>query len=183
VKYDKTKIGKIVAKGGDRSVYRYGENEVIKFSSLVLLCKGVHHKMVYDYDICKRYFNEYVVPVLDVSDSLKREHIEIQPYIQGEILSYKHTKDPDILIQIKEIKDISEKMIKDGYPGIDLVGYTGMCTLRLSNILVDENKKLRIIDISLLETRSVGLIGYFLTWIMPIIHARQKYIFKRFLST
>jgi hypothetical protein len=182
MKYDKTKIGKIVAKGGDRSVYRYGENEVIKFSSLVFFCKGVHDKMVHDYAICKSYFNDYLVPVTDASDSLKREHIEIQPYIKGAMLSFKHTRDPGIMIQIKEIKDISEKMTKDGYPGVDLVGHDGMLKLRLSNVLVDENKKLRIIDIAIMETRSVGFMGYFLAWLVPIVKARQRYVLMRFLN-
>ena len=180
--YNKTKIGKIIAKGGDRSVYKYGENEVIKFSSLVFFCKEVHNKMLRDYAVCKSYFSDYLVHVTDVSDPLKREHIEIQPYIRGEILSLKHTKDSGILIQIKEIKSILGQMNEDGYPGVDLVGHGGMFSLCLSNILVDENNKLRIIDIAIMETRSVGFMSYFLSWLVPIIKARQNYIFKRFLN-
>jgi hypothetical protein len=180
--YDKTKIGKIIAKGGDRSVYKYGENEVIKFSSLVFFCKGVHKKMVHDYTVCRTYFNDYLVPVTDVSDPQKREYIEIQPYIKGEVLSFKHVKDSNILIQVKEIKDISEKMTRDGYPGVDLVGHGGMLKLCLSNILVDEQGKLRIIDIAIMETRSVGFMGYFLILLVPIIKARQRYVFNRFLN-
>ncbi|OGI64431.1 hypothetical protein A2733_01330 [Candidatus Nomurabacteria bacterium RIFCSPHIGHO2_01_FULL_40_20] len=180
--YDKTKVGKRIARSTDRSVYKYGENEVIKFSFLVFFVKKIRNKMLNDYTTCKKYLKDYLVITTDVSNPLRREHIEIQPFIQGEIFSLKHTKDPKLRIQLKEIVDISEKIINDGYKEVDLVGHGGMFTLCLSNILVDKQGKLNIVDITFLETRSLGFVGYFIAPFIPIIKARQKYIINRFLN-
>ena len=138
--------------------------------------------MLNDYTTCKKYLKDYLVITTDVSNPLRREHIEIQPFIQGEIFSLKHTKDPKLRIQLKEIVDISEKIINDGYKEVDLVGHGGMFTLCLSNILVDKQGKLNIVDITFLETRSLGFVGYFIAPFIPIIKARQKYIINRFLN-
>lgn len=55
--YNKNKVGKYLGSGAEYRVYRYGQDEIIKFSKLYwLIGKKLYQKAIKDYEICKRYF-------------------------------------------------------------------------------------------------------------------------------
>lgn len=179
--YDKTKIGKKIATGGDRKVYLYDNDKVIKISTLSFFVGNkLHEKLHRDYLVSLNYFKDYVVKTTDVSTSKK--HIEIQPLIHGELLRKKHTENPYVKKQLKEIHDSLTQMVRDGYPALDLVGNMGMIKSCLSNIMVDSDNKLNLIDNTLLEGKTVMPFGIILEIIMPIIRARQNYLLRQFLK-
>lgn len=181
--YDKEKIGKRIATGGDRKVFMYDKDKVIKFSTLSFLAgKKLHIKYNNDYLVCRNYLKEYIVETTDVSDLVTGQHIEIQPFITGEMLKKKHTKNPYIKSQINEIIQAIEKMKNDGSPIIDLVGNVGMISPCLSNIIVDSSDRLKIIDAILLEGKTVRPLGLILELFMPIILARQNYFLRSFIK-
>ena len=181
--YDKTKIGKKVADGGDRKVYMYDTDKVIKFSSLSFFTgKKLRLKYNHDYLICKNYLPDYVVETIDVGNNVTGKCIEIQPFIKGEMLRKKHTTNLHAKSQLKDIMQTLDKMKKDNYPPVDLVGNMGMIKPCLSNILVDSDGNLKIIDASLLEGKTVRPLGRLLEVFLPLILARQNYLLRQFLK-
>jgi hypothetical protein len=180
--YEKKLIGKKIATGGDRKVYQYDTDKVIKFSSLsFFLGKRMLQKLERDYCLTKEYLSDFVVETV-VVDSGKREHVEIQPYIKGEYFSETHAKQEDMKLQLREINTAIEKMNLDGYATLDLIGTDGLFRNEFSNIIVDKNNKLKIIDTTLLEGRSVGRIGKVADLIFPLVVKRQQSLMRRFLN-
>lgn len=179
---DKAKIGPRIARGADRKVYMYGSDHVVKISSLSLLFgRSLHDKLVRDYEVCKRYFPEFVIDVQDLTPPESRTHIEIQPFIEGDMLQKKHMQNAKVRTQLEEIHMRVELMVKDGYPPIDLVGHHGMFFRQLSNIVVDSNNDLKIIDTTLLEGKSAGVIGALFGIVFPFVRWRQKRLISYFL--
>jgi hypothetical protein len=181
--YDKKLVGKKIATGGDRKVYVYDTDKVIKFSSLSFLFgKTMQQKLERDYHLAKKYLNDFVVETV-VVPSGQREHIEIQPYIRGEYFSDVHAKREDVKLQLRAIHTAIEKMNIDGYATLDLIGTGGLFRNQFSNILVDENNRLKIIDATLLEGRSVGYIGKVADVVFPLVVKKQQYRMHRFLNS
>ena len=182
MQYDSALVGKRIASGGDRRVYRYGTNQVIKFSSLAFLIgRKLHDKLVRDYEICHRHFPEFVLETIDATPPSARAHIEIQPYIAGVPLRKEHLVDTDTRKQFLQIHASLERMLAAGYPPIDLLGSGGVLAPCLSNIIVDENLRLRIIDATLFEGKSLGPIGTVFDALIPLALARQRSLVRRFL--
>ncbi|MBA3788865.1 hypothetical protein H0X32_00525 [Patescibacteria group bacterium] len=181
--YDRSKVGKRIGSGADSIVYQYGENQVIKFSSLHLLIgKKMRQKLRADYKLCKEYFNDFIVETEEVGDANSSQHIEIQAYVKGVPLQAKHVRNPEVREQLERIITALEKMEKEGHAPIDLIGYSGLLTRSLHNVLIDEKGKLRIIDATLFETQSVGGIGLLFVPLFPLIIAGQKRMLKSFLK-
>ena len=181
--YDVSKIGCKIADGGDRKVYRYDTDSVIKFSSLSLLVgKKLQEKYRYDFSICKKYFGDFIVDTIDVSTPTKKEYIEIQPFIPGEMLHKKHAQNEYVRSQLEEIVQITKQMEKDHHPLPDLVGNVGMISPCLSNLIIDPSGNVRIIDAILLEGKSVRPWGLIIEIFTPLILARQNYLLRTFLK-
>ena len=179
---NKRLIGKRIASGGDRRVYRYGEDCVVKISSLHFLTGDkLHKKLARDYQTCKFYLPEFVVETHDVTQGDGR-HIEIQPFIKGEPLSKKHCQSPVVREQLKRIVNVAERIEQDGHALIDLIGHHGMVGNTLCNILVDDQNRLHIIDTTLLEGKSLGPIGIILDVLTPLIRIKQNYLLRKFLA-
>jgi hypothetical protein len=179
--YDETKVGKKIANGGDRRVYQYGPDNVIKISTWSFLTgHRLHKKLLHDYEVCKKYLPEFVVTT---SDATKRGkgHIEIQPYIRGEMLMKEHCRNEKVRLQLERIKNAVDQMIKDGYPTMDLIGNRGVLNPWLSNILIDSENKLHIVDTTLLEGKTVRPFGYILEAFIPMILRRQNHLLEQFL--
>jgi len=182
--YDKTKIGKRIARGTDRTVYMYCNEHVIKFSWLSLLVgKGLSRKMQRDYALIRRYLGDYILETNDVSGSDDRCYVEIQPYIKnGKPFCMEHARIRSLKIQLEDIAARLNAMTQDGYHPLDLLGHKGMWKLCLSNLFVDEHGKLKMIDATLLEAKSVGFLGWIIHPLSIFPRMRQRYILSRFLS-
>jgi serine/threonine protein kinase len=181
--YEKVKIGKRIASGADRVVYRYGDTQVIKFSSFShIVGNTMREKMLHDYEVCKKYFGAYVVETLEMRGEKKSQYIEIQPFIKGTVVSRGNITNPGVREQLKELVSGLEKMKKDGYAPIDLMGHVGFFNLSLNNVFLDESGKLKIIDASLFESKSVGGAGWLFMPFFPVIIMFQEFILKRLLS-
>lgn len=181
MEFNEALIGKRIASGGDRRVYRYGSDHVVKISSLYFLTGDkLSKKLTRDYETCRFYMPEYVVETFDVTRG-DGKHTEIQRFIKGEPLAKKHCEVPAVKQQLQRIADIAARMETDGHPLIDLIGHHGMIGNTLANILVDDQYRLHIIDTTLLEGRSLGPIGIILDMIAPLIRYKQRYLIRKFL--
>jgi len=181
--FDKTKIGKKIARGGDRHVYMYGPDHVVKISSLSFIGgKKMHDKLMRDYEICKKYFPEFVAETIDVTVENGGTHTEIQPYIKGESIQKKHVTNTKVRSQLELIKSAVEKMVQDGYAPLDLMGYGCIITPCLSSIMIDEENTLHITDTTLLEGKTVPPFGIVLDLIAPLVIRRQPRLLNEFLK-
>ena len=155
--YDNSKIGKKVGSGHDQVVYMYGDDHVIKFSRTALLVGNrVKKKLQHDYQICKQYFGEFIVEVEDVSQPNSRRYIEVQEYVRGTPMCPHHAFNPNLVSQLKEILKCQKQLLSAGHAPLDLVGNGGLFRSCLSNVLVDSNDRLRIIDALLAEAKTVS---------------------------
>jgi len=178
---DKTKIGRLIAWGGEHFVYEYGTDSVIKFSALYFfLGLQAKEKAIQDYDTCKKFFGEYLLET-EIAISANKKHIvQIQPKITGHFLTKNDLGNEYIQKQFQEIVTGYHSMIKTNNTEIDLVGRAGVFRRCLSNIFVTPNNELLIFDATLMEvtgflTPIIFLIRTFITW-------RQNSTIKFFLS-
>ena len=151
--YDKTKIGKLIALGGEHLVYEYEGNRVIKFSILYFfLGSHAYPKATSDYQICKKFFGKYVLDTDIVFSPDKEYLVHIQPRLEGHYLSKKDFENESIRNQFTEIMSGYDALLAEGDPIVDLIGRAGIFYRCLSNILVLNDGTLRIIDATLLDS-------------------------------
>ncbi len=179
--YDKTKIGKIIGWGGEHIVREYGDDQVIKFSGLYL-CLGsmAEEKALKDKAVCKQFFGKYILDTELAISAGGTYLVQIQPKIVGHFLCKQDLEDPNVLEQFKEIAQGYRTLTDSTGAVIDLLGRGGVFNKCLSNIFVTPEKKLFIIDATLLEIKGflkpIGfVIGKFAKW-------RQERLIKFFLS-
>ncbi len=179
--YDKTKIGKLIAKGGDHKVYEYDTDKVIKFSSFEIL-HGRHgkKKIIQDYLICKSFFGEYILDTKIVGSPDNKRTILIQPKIVGRSLTKGDLQDPAISRQFKEILAGYDAMLREGYPEPDLIGFEGLFKNALNNIFITTDNKLFIIDNTLLDFKGSGIFYPLFSVICRVARLRQNYIIRKF---
>ncbi len=167
----------LIARGWDFTVYHYKNDQVIKYSRLSLLLWTVHrNKMLYDYAICKKYLQNYIVESTVLSWS--SQYIELQPYIVWSIFHIKHLRHKKIITQLKDIIKRVHQMQKDWYPPIDLIWVPWLFGKCLANILIDEHHNLKIIDATLLESKSVWRLWCLFEPIIWIAIVIQQYNLK-----
>ncbi len=175
-------IGALIARGWDFTVYHYRDGQVIKYSRLSLLLWIAHRtKMLYDYAICRKYLQDYIVESTVLSWS--SQYIELQPYIIWSTFETKHLHHHKIVKQLKDIIKCVHQMQQDWYPPIDLIGVPWLFGKCLANILVDQDHNLRIIDATLLESKSVWWLWYLfqpMIWLATLIQQHNlKTIMKK----
>ena len=182
--YDKKKVGKLIAWGGDHFVHDYDTDKVIKFSFLdFFLGQKARGEEMAEYYICKKFFGEYVLATTIVASPNKKRIAFIQPKVTGHFLSLQDLKHEVVRKQFKEIMDGYFALIRAGNSPIDLIGRAGAFSKRMSNIFVTDDYKLVIVEITLLDitTQSV-LLQPFLFVIWGLAIPCQNYIIESFLS-
>ena len=181
--YDKNKIGKFIAWGGDHVVYDYDTDKVIKFSLIEFIYgKKGQEKSINDYYISKRFFEKYLLETEFVISKDGRYTAAVQPKIFGHYLSKSDLNDIGIQKQFEQIIKKYNKLLKSNYPKIDLVGRGGAFRNFMSNVFVTPGKQLLIIDSTLLEFKSSGMFRPIFFVICSYADWRQKYLINDFLQ-
>lgn len=175
--YDPHKIGPRVAWGRSHSVYRYGENEVIKFPRWQsIFGTRLFDRVLQDESICRHYFGDYCLNTRLVQAPDRTHHAEIQPFVPGgHYLSKDDLADPIIKRQFDELMDRYDAFINTGHSPVDLIGQGGVLRRCLSNVFVLENKNLRIFDVTIMDTRGLGEWAMFLGPVFLFGRVLQRY--------
>ena len=159
--YEKNKIGKFIGWGGEHFVFQYGEEKVIKFSLHIWLSgKSAVDKKIRDYEIGRSYFNEYLLSEEIVTWSQGKKAVEIQTKIDCRFLTKKDLIDNEIKKQFVDIMSRYETMEKTTGFVFDLFGREGLFTINpdfISNILITSNKKLVLIDFTILNLTKIKI--------------------------
>ena len=179
--YEKNKIGKLISWGGDHTVFEYGENQVIKFS-LIDWMMGKHGRarLERDYQICKSFLGDYVLNTEFAFSPKGKSTVAIQPKVTGKYLFKEALNDSDIRRQFKEILTARERLVAAGNDPVDLVGRGGVLQSCFSNIFVTPEKRLVIIDATLIEFRGTGVFYPILILVRQGALWRNNLLIKRF---
>jgi hypothetical protein len=186
-RYDESKIGRRIAWGRSHSVYRYGDNEVIRFPRAErwlgwLLRDGLNlrERFTRDISVCEQYLGNYVLTTRIV-ESPQGEIATIQPYISGRYLSKKDLQDEAIKAQFQDLIARYETMHAAGYL-VDLIGQGGVLRRRLSNVLVLGDNNLRLFDAGLADMRIIDRAPHIIRLAVTLILKRQHSTLRFLLS-
>lgn len=174
------KTGKFIARGGSCNVYEYGLSHVLKKNFVAkFLGKKYLQKIQSDYKICQQYFFKFVVPTQFFTKN--KRLFEVQDFIQGTPLSLYHLKHKKIRLQFLEITENIKKMKGQKIAPIDLIGLGGIKGV-FSNILVTKDLQLKIIDTSLIESKTAGNAQILAIPIMWMANKIQNRLINKFLK-
>lgn len=181
--YDKNKIGRLIAWGGEHFVYNYDIDKVIKFSSLYFfLGSKAKEKATRDYEVCKQFFGTYLLHTECAISANKKYIVHIQPKIQGRFLVVTDLENIIIKQQFKEILNGYYSMIQNGHAEVDFIGRGGVFRKCLSNIFVTNDNNLVIIDATLLEVNESSLLQPIVFILRKIVLLIQNATIKMFLQ-
>ncbi|MBI5456917.1 hypothetical protein HY969_04230 [Candidatus Kaiserbacteria bacterium] len=174
--YDPNKIGSRIAWGRSHSVYRYGENEVIKFPRWQSVFGTLlFDRVVHDELICRNYFGDYCLDTRVVQAPDGTHRAEIQPFVAGgHYLSKSDLADPVIKQHFDAFTDRYKEFIDTGHSPLDLIGQGGVLWRCLSNVFVLENKDLKIFDITIMDTKGLGGWGILFGPVFLYARIRQR---------
>jgi hypothetical protein len=169
-------------------VYEYGADKVIKFSKFDYLLGYERAKEVVprEYALCKEFFGEYLLDrEIVVSPDRKRIAV-IQPKISGHFFNEDDLADAEIRKQFESIARRHVEMVARGHPDIDLIGHEGLFAgykKRFGNVMVTNDRKLRIFDATLIDMSRFPLfLRLFLHFPAKIFCRFQRKSINRFLA-
>ncbi|MBI3572142.1 hypothetical protein HY091_01235 [Candidatus Kaiserbacteria bacterium] len=182
--FDKEKIGKCIAWGGEHLVYDYGDTQVIKFSLFDLLIglRLARIKTMHDLTICREFFSDYMLSTTLVSSSDGRRLAKLQPKITGRAIKKSDLQDKRIAQQFKEIIRAHQALVAQGYYGVDLIGGRGVLLARPTNIFLTVTGKLYLIDTLLLSVPELPWLQWLFNIFRDVAIWNQIRIIKSFLS-
>lgn len=179
--YDKNKIGKLFAAGGEHLVYAYENDKVIKFSLLYLLLgKIAYDKAKKDRMLCEKYFGNFYLPTELAISKNKKHIVHIQPKIVGMPLVKKHLLDKEVFEKFKKLVECNKRLENDEGVSVDLLGRGGVFKNSLSNIFLTEDKGLFIIDATLLSFG--GVLRFIPKSFVTLLLWRQNKVIGYFLN-
>jgi hypothetical protein len=180
--YDKAKIGRFLAFGGEHFVYEYEDDKVIKFSGLFFLAgkNYAFNKAKEDDYLCTKYFgNFYLATEIAVSQNNKYlAHIQLK--IKGEPLQKRHLQDKAVFNQFLRVVKCNRSLEEGEMVSIDLLGRGGILKNNLSNIFVTNENELIIIDGTILSFE--GILSYIPKFAINFLIWRQNKIINNFLN-
>lgn len=181
--YDRTKIGKLIAWGGEHFVYDYDKDKIIKFSIIefILGRKKAEEKANQDYSNAKKFFGKYLLETEVVNSPSGRYIALIQPKIVGHYLSKKDLEIGFVWQQFKEIMDGYFKMIKAGNVEVDLIGRPGAFNRCMANIFVTNDNKLLIIEATSIDIKYFFFLKPFFSLLRICVLWRQNSTIKDFM--
>lgn len=182
--YHKNKIGRCIGWGGEHLVFEYGEDQVIKFSLHVLLSgKSAVDKIQYDYDQGLKYFQDYIWPTDIITWHNGSKCIEIQQKVQCRFLRKDDLCHPIVKQQFVDIMSRYDHMATETNQVFDLLGREGLLKRKLnyiSNILITPERKLILIDFTILNINKPKFREWPLRLIIMWARYRQKKLLLSF---
>lgn len=173
--YDPAKIGSVIARAGWNVVYRYGTDEVIKFSRLGQL-SGLHTRARVERDISVggKFFGTYMLETRFATSADGRDIALIQKFVRGRILRKTDMTHPVITQQFRDLIARHEKLVEEGYAGVDLMSGIGFLFGIACNIFLLEDGSIKVIDVMLIDMLS--------TFFQKLVRRRQAAILASYLD-
>jgi len=189
--FDKKKIGKLFNLGGEHVVYNYNGEQVIKFPNILAKIlfnnRKLAEKKQADLKICQEYFSEYLLTTEFLAEPAKRRPYGlIQPRVVVRPLSIKDLKNNELRDNFFRILKINNKLKEKHRLSFDFLGAWRLVfnwllpTEHLSNLMVNENNEIIILDIVFLEYQKSW--SKLLLWISRWAEKKQQRVIKKFIN-
>jgi hypothetical protein len=166
--YNQQEIGACIARLGDHRVYRYGEDEVIKFSQFDW-CRTADDLVAYyqsEISVLMEAFGAYMVPTQVVVSANRKRVALLQPLIEGTPLRKTDLHDAAVARQLQVVVTALHATQKDG-EYIDLVGGgKNFFAAALGNIFITSDGCLQIIDVTVLRTKDFWVLVRPVVWLI-----------------
>ena len=165
--YQPENIGTMLAWAGDHFVYDYGADQVIKFSKFDRMMgqEKARGKSVAEYELCKKYFGDFLLETRIVSSLDGRRVAKLQPKVTGRFLKKADLANERVRAQWVELLRRYDQYVASGAPFLDLLGQMGVWRRCLSNIYVTPEHTLVLFDATVFTPDD------FPYWQWPIIYA------------
>jgi len=183
------KIGQLLSQWSDTLTYRYGDNQVIKFSKWNdrFPDKAFQKRFERDYEIAQRYLGHFVIPtqfIPRLNKNGRHSFARIQEYVSGEPLTYEDLSNPITRKKFEEFSKKYRELIDATVYEMDLIGHEGIFKGALGNIFVTEENTLRIFDTTLFDSSGFGKWAWLWAWSMDIViffaKHRQHRVIEKF---
>ncbi len=164
--YQPERIGAMLAWVGDHFVYDYGTDQVIKFSKFDRMIgqEKAREKSVAEYELCKKYFGDFLLETRIVVSPDGRRVAKLQPKISGRFLKKADLADERIQAQWVALLRCYDQYVASGAPFLDLLGQMGVWRRCLSNIYVTPEHALVLFDATVFTP------GDFPRWQWPLVY-------------
>lgn len=149
--YKEALIGKRIAIGAEHLVYRYGDDQVVKFP------RGMWYwlnrvksteNMKHDQKIIKQYFSTYLIDRDIVFE--QDVYTIIEPFLQGRHMRRRDLLDPAVKKQFLDILERNSRMTDTEDMSLEFFGLWGLLwkgRREVANVMLEENtRKLVIVD-------------------------------------
>ncbi len=182
---NKSKIGKIIALGGEHLVLNYGKDCVIKIPfglRYFLRPKQYTARIREDYAILKKYFNDYFIETEVRVNGKRNWYVLVQKKYRGKVLTKNDLTNLDYRKQFSDILAINDKMKEDLKITWEFFGAWALVFSggeKISNIMV-ENGRLKMIDIGLIYLNNAKTTHWIIRAIVRWAIRKQKCFLKNF---
>lgn len=148
-------IGKLLAYKWDNYVYEYGNEQVIKFSKFFFFMwvKNAYKKAEFDLSTTKKYFWDYMLDTEIISLLQVSKIALVQQKIIGRKMHISDMNNAFLKKQFIDLMNRYEKLKQETAFDLDLIGGESRLWEYMGNIFVIDEKKLLIIDVTLLSTK------------------------------
>jgi signal peptidase I len=175
--YNKKIIGRKIANAGEHIVYRYGENQIIKFPSGPIYYANpeeAYNKVENEFRLANKYFKKFLVPTQLVTYKEKdcKRYCIIQDFVENRPLNPKDMQDENLKMQFKEIMEANNRMYLNSRFTLELFGLKGLILHnffpKMENIVVTQDNTLRIMDFGMIShlnlVSSSPILRWFIQW-------------------
>lgn len=175
--YNQKKVGDKIATAGEHVVYKYGDDQIIKFPAGPIYyanAKDARAKVINEVRLANKYLKEFiaVTELYTYEEQDKNKYCIIQEYIIGRPLELKDMQDDELQNQFKELMKDNDLMYLNSRYTLEFFGLRGLLLHRffprMENIIVTQENKIKIIDLGMISSlnmvSSSPILRWFIQW-------------------
>jgi len=191
IPFDEGKVGKRLSISGEHSVYKYGENQVIKFPVGPIYYadpEEAYQKVSNEARLAESYLRDFIVPfeVLTYIKKGKKKYCIIQKYIEGRPLTIKDMRDPNLRAELKRLTDANNIMYNSSGFTVEFFGIKRLVwhafSPKMENVLLMPNGKLKIIDFGMISDTMMVSSSQSVRFVIQWAVKRQRKLLNLYLS-
>ena len=185
--YNQQKIGNKIATAGEHVVYKYGDNQIIKFPSGPIHYVNPNEartKIINELSLANKYLKEFLVntELRTYQKQGKNKYCIIQDYIIGRPLELKDMQDGRLKYQFKKLIKNNNLMYLNSRYTLEFFGLRGLLLHRffprMENVIVTQENNIKIIDFGMISSLNMVSSSPILRWFIQWAVKKQKKLLR-----
>ena len=185
--YNQQKIGNKIATAGEHVVYKYGDNQIIKFPSGPIHYVNPNEartKIINELSLANKYLKEFLVntELRTYQKQGKNKYCIIQDYIVGRPLELKDMQDSRLKYQFKKLIKNNNLMYLNSRYTLEFFGLRGLLLHRffprMENVIVTQENNIKIIDFGMISSLNMVSSSPILRWFIQWAVKKQKKLLR-----